>query len=606
MAEDVLLDSVVRVTWDPDGAQLVLVEIDDPMWEPVKIDGKQAVDTAPGLNRAGVQNFPRGNEAHKLTFTLCRIEDEIQDAFQERIAQALAAPRYMADVLLSFASGTNYRIKNAAVESWPNDQRGRLTKETLVILGGEIVEDSGTTAPDSEAEVALYADSGMQAETLEALATWLNQGAGSMDAVQATGANQPVAIARSVLTSTYYGGLYLPGIAGNYGSVPDNAILDLSGDLCLAWQGKLDSYTPAAKTCLISKWTAAGDQRSFALFVNTDGTIELQLSTDGTAAGILTYTSTVPSGLAPRTLTTIAGVRVGSTIRFWLASTSFPPAGGLFSTEAIQLGAAITGVSTAVFNSTASLNIGATDDGTLNLMKGYSMQVITRKTHNNTAASASTDFWLQFFNSASGSTTVADFYAAGNMTVNRTGVLPAKIVSGFRAQFDGTNDSMTLATPLQANGVSGVSLAWRGTLNRVTGDNDLIFCGTADGLNPRALLRVDDGDLKVMVRRLDAEATATITYAAGLTQYAHKTLAASINYATGTAALYVDGVLVASGALTSAGTTSATNSGITRIMAGASAANPAAGDVGRLVIQQTALDIFEMAALHQALLLNEG
>lgn len=602
---DVLLDSVVEVVHDPDGAATVLVAIGDPMWEPVKLDGKQVVDTAPGLNRAGVDTFPRGNESHKLTFTLGEEKATVQDAFEDRIRASMTLPREKADVRLSFESGARFRVKNCSIESWPHDQVEHIIKQSLVIVGGELVEETGTAPPDSNAEIALYAELGMQSGSIEPLATWLNQGSGSMDAVQATGANQPVAIAPSPQGSTFYGGFYLPGVAGNYGSVADMGILDLSGDFTLAWRGKLDSYTPAAKSCLISKWTSAGDQRSYMLSVNTNGTIELQVSTDGTAAGILTYTSTVPTGLAPRTFTTIAAVRVGSTIRFWIAETAFPPANGLFSSEALQLGAAVAGVSTAVFNSTAPLNIGATDGGTLNLMKGWTMQAITRKTHNNATASASTDYWIQFFNTATGATTVADFYVAGSMTVNRTGALPAKIVRGYRAQFDGTNDSMTLATPLQLNGISGLSLAWRGTLNRVTGVNDLIFCARAAGIFTRATLRVDGGDLKLLVRRIDAEATATITFAAGLAAYDAKTLAASINYAAGTAALFIDGVMVASGALTSAGVTEATNSAETRIMAGAAAANPAAGDVSRVLLQQSALDLFEMAALHAAFLVNE-
>lgn len=609
MAEEsgeVLLDSMVRVTWDPEGSAKVLVELGDPMWAPVLLDGKQLVDVVPGLNQKGVLNIPRQNETHKLTFTLCRETAGPAEAFEERLEQSIAAPRDMADVLLAFESGKTFRVKNCSVESWPSDQNERLTKETLNILGGELVAEAGGTPTATGAEVILYANPGIQVAALESLATWTNSGTGSMNAVQATAANQPTAIVPSLNISSYYGGFYLPGIAGNYGSAADGSILDLGSDLTLAWRGKLDSYTPAAKTCLVSKWLATGNQRSYALFVNTDGTIELQISTDGTAAGILTYTSTVPTGLAPRTMTTIAAVRFGTTIRFWLSSTSFPPDGGLFSTNAIQLGAALTGVSTAAFNSTALFNVGATDGGTLNLMKGWTMQVMTRKTHNNAAASPTTDYWLQFFNTASGATAVIDNYGVGTMTVNRTGAIPAKIVQGNRGQFDGTNDSMTLASPLQVKSVGGLTLAWRGTINRVAGDNDLIFCGTADGLNPRALLRVDDGDLKLFVRRTDAEATATITFAAAVAQYAHKTLAASINFTAGTAALYVDGVMVASGALTSAGLTDATNSGAMRIMAGASAANPAAGDLARMVIQQRALDIFEMATLHLTLATNEG
>src|SRR5690606_3428068 len=95
--------------------------------------------------------------------------------------------------------------------------------------------------------------------------------------------------------------------------------LSPTGTFSLIWDGILPSYTPAAKTCLISKWTAAGDLRSYAMFVNTDGTIELQISTDGTAAGILTYTSTVPTALPDGRFVGIVAQKVASgNVSFWL------------------------------------------------------------------------------------------------------------------------------------------------------------------------------------------------------------------------------------------------------------------------------------------------
>ncbi|QJE95953.1 LamG-like jellyroll fold domain-containing protein [Luteolibacter luteus] len=600
-SDEVLLDSFVRVVWDPDGAKKVLVEIGDPMWSPVAIDGEQVVDVAQGSNIVGVRNFPRGNEAHKLTFTLCRIKDTLDDAFETRMNEAMALPRDMRDIVFSLQSGKAWRLKNAAVKSWPTNQRERLTKQNLVILGGEIVAEANAPQPGAGAEVALYADVGISNGTLEPLSLWSNSGTGSMDAVQATGANQPVAIARSMRSGVRVGGLYLPGIAGNYGSVPDTGGLDFSGNFALSWQGKLDSYTPGTKYCLVSKWTAAGNQRSYALFVNPNGTVELQISTDGTAGGVLTYTSTVPTGLAPLTLATLVAERTGSNIRFYVATDAFPQ-GELFIPPALQLGAVVVGVSTAIFNSTAPLVIGATDAGTANLMRGYTLQARAQNDHVNSPTA--TGCWLIFYNAVTGATSVIDMGGTNTMTLNRTSVSPAKFVNGYRAQFDGSNDRMDLSSPLQLVSLSGLTLAWYGTLNRVTGLNDLLLCGTNDSTQPRSLLRVDGGDLKALIRRTDSEATATVTFAGAAAQYDAKTLAVSINYAAGTAALFVNGVLVASGALTSSGTTDATSSGITRIMAGVSGANAAAGDVARVVIIQRALDLFEMAALHTTLTTN--
>jgi hypothetical protein len=135
-----LWDSIVRIVWDPAATSLVLVDFGDPMWDPVTIDGSQEVQTSRYVRGDGVKNFPRGNESHELRFTLAREIDSTVDAFEERLANTLTLPRTMADVLIQFESGRQFLLKNAAIRAWPNGQEDHLTRESLVILGGEIVE----------------------------------------------------------------------------------------------------------------------------------------------------------------------------------------------------------------------------------------------------------------------------------------------------------------------------------------------------------------------------------------------------------------------------------------------------------------------------------
>jgi hypothetical protein len=622
MAEEsgeVLLDSMVRVTWDPDGDARILINFGDPMWSPVLIDGKQVVDVAQGLNRKGVLNIPRGNETHKLTFTLGGITAGPVEAFERRLEQSIAAPRDMADVLISFESGKSYRLKDCAVESWPSGQLESITKETLNILGGELGDSEDIVIPvvadlTLQAETDLRNAGGTFGPTTEKAASWIST-TGSLQAVQATVANQPLAIrptssnGSGVGIGAPAGGLYLPGTAGNYVSATAMVDFQAGAIFSVVWDGALPSYTPAAKTCLVSKWTAAGNQRSYALSVNTDGTIELQISTDGTAAGILTYTSTVPTALPGGRFVGIVAQHGDTGITFWLLPGGFVGwnTGGV---PLLLLGAVVsTPTPGTPYNSTAPLIIGGTDGGTANLLTGYTRTAVFLKDRLNTTTPPLVfpAYIVAFNTQATGSTSVPTALGGGpaNLTVNRNGAVPARIVKGNRATFDGTDDTMAIGTPLSANAVTGLTLVWRGLLNRVAGLNDLLFVGTADGTQPRALLRVDGGDLKVLVRRLDAEATATITFAAGLTQYANKTLGATIDYVTGLAALYVDGALVATGALTSSGVSQAANSGATRLMAGIAGANPAAGDVCRIVAYQKPLDIFEMDAVHAAFLAYE-
>lgn len=142
-----LWDSIVRVLWDPDGERLVLVPYGMAMWRAVEVDGQQDVQTSSYVRGTGTKNFPRANEAHKITFTVAREKSTIEVAFDARLNNARLLPRTTKDVLLSFA-GTprQYRVKNCAIESWPHDQEEHVTRESVVILGGEIVLDSGTYA----------------------------------------------------------------------------------------------------------------------------------------------------------------------------------------------------------------------------------------------------------------------------------------------------------------------------------------------------------------------------------------------------------------------------------------------------------------------------
>lgn len=144
-----LSDSFLRVTFDPNGVAIVLLDYGDPLWDPVALDGRQVVQEAGLIRAAGIRAIPRGNERHTLSFSLCRIRDAMDDAFAARVNGMLALPRTMADVLISLEDGRGWRIKNAAISDWPGGQEERLTRDGVHITGGEIIADSGTFAPGS-------------------------------------------------------------------------------------------------------------------------------------------------------------------------------------------------------------------------------------------------------------------------------------------------------------------------------------------------------------------------------------------------------------------------------------------------------------------------
>jgi hypothetical protein len=142
-----LLDSPVRVIFDPADTALVLVDFGTPMWEPVALDGEQLVQTASYVRGAGAKHFPRGNESHALSFTLARETEGAADALEARLTNSLALPRTKGDVLLAFESGTQFLLKDCAIRQWRGGQIEHLTREGLVILCGRMQLTTATYTP---------------------------------------------------------------------------------------------------------------------------------------------------------------------------------------------------------------------------------------------------------------------------------------------------------------------------------------------------------------------------------------------------------------------------------------------------------------------------
>lgn len=70
-------------------------------------------------------------------------------------------------------------------------------------------------------------------------------------------------------TGTDY--VYLPGVAGNYLSVPDEAALDITGDIDIRVHVALDDWTPAAQQVLSGKYGSGATTRSFNLQLSAGG-----------------------------------------------------------------------------------------------------------------------------------------------------------------------------------------------------------------------------------------------------------------------------------------------------------------------------------------------
>lgn len=160
--------------------------------------------------------------------------------------------------------------------------------------------------------------------------------------------------------------LRLPGVAGNYASTPDAAANSVTGDLELIVRAALIDWTPAIQALLISKWITSGNQRSYGLSVNTNGTLNLSWSADGTA--VISKDSTVATGIVDgaikyvRATLDVNNGAAGNDVKFYTSDD------GVVWT---QLGSTVTTAgTTAVFDSTAVLEVGSFNAGATNLAIG--------------------------------------------------------------------------------------------------------------------------------------------------------------------------------------------------------------------------------------------
>jgi len=230
-------------------------------------------------------------------------------------------------------------------------------------------------------------------------------------------------------------GLYLPGVAGNWASTPDNAALDIVGDIDIRADVTLAAWTTSLFwQALVGKW-APTTQQSYLLEVTNTGFLTLIWSANGTAT--LSATSTVPvpvmqkpgafspsSYLAPtqarlavRATLDVDNGAAGKSVTFFTA----PSLAGPWT----QLGAVVTtGGTTSIFNSTAALDVGLFVFGG-DLSTGTIHAVEVRNGIDGTVV-ANPVFWLQ----PTGTTSFTDT-AGRAWTVNTTNIAtPAKIQFG--------------------------------------------------------------------------------------------------------------------------------------------------------------------------------
>lgn len=169
--------------------------------------------------------------------------------------------------------------------------------------------------------------------------------------------------------------LYLTGASGNYASTPDAASLDIVGDIDLRVRVNMDDWTPAAESTLIAKYTATGNQRSYALAVTATGALIFRWSEDGTAEKTETSSAvnTFTNGTTHWVRATLDVNNGGgdAAVNFYTSED-----GSTWTALGVEQ---LNGATTSIFASTAVLELGSQTAGTVNRLAGkiYRAQVLS-------------------------------------------------------------------------------------------------------------------------------------------------------------------------------------------------------------------------------------
>jgi hypothetical protein len=179
-------------------------------------------------------------------------------------------------------------------------------------------------------------------------------------------------VKKAVIADTTSGdrGLILPGIAGNYGSVPA-AGLDVLADLDVQVWARPGDWTPTAEYAFVSKWLAAGNQRGWFLYLQDSGVLSLYFSVDGTAT--VQVDSTAATGVADGTAQWVRATRNSTTgdVIFYLGGATVTPTW-------VKLGNTVSAATGAIFANSALVNVGAYSAGVGNPFAGTIYRAIIK------------------------------------------------------------------------------------------------------------------------------------------------------------------------------------------------------------------------------------
>jgi hypothetical protein len=159
--------------------------------------------------------------------------------------------------------------------------------------------------------------------------------------------------------------LYLPGTSGNYASIPDSAAVSITGNIDIVALVKMNDWTPTGVNCIASRWHTSTPQRSWRFEIATTGRLSFTCSADGTST-LVALDSGSSMGFTDGTWNWVRFYRNSTTGAYWFGSAAQQQGVPTSWTEKFS-GTSTTG---ALFDGTATLDIGAIAAGTNNLMVG--------------------------------------------------------------------------------------------------------------------------------------------------------------------------------------------------------------------------------------------
>ena len=361
-------------------------------------------------------------------------------------------------------------------------------------IGGTVAFDADFETAMTSQTVASFTESSSNAATITINRTTYNFQLDTINNLGTAGSLLPTTVGSSTAadsndpkfldhTGTNY--VYLPGVASNFLSVPDETALDITGDIDIRIQAALDDWTPAAISRLVGKYGAVG-QRSYLFDINTTGNLRFTWLADGTTANQVV--STVATGITDgttkwlRVTFDVDNGASGNDVKFFTSDDG---------TTWTQLGATITTAGIAsMFNSTTNLSIGANSDGTTPLTaKVFRTQIFSDITGTTKVLDVDTSVIT------AGSATSFTAVTGQTVTIGRSTSGRKTVAVTQPTWLFGTDDYMEVNNRYMANGtylyLPGIASNWASAPDSaaldITGDIDLRCKVALDDWTPSTL-----------------------------------------------------------------------------------------------------------------------